>query len=86
VGRWGGEEFLAVVANCLPEQLAAVAERFRMLVASSGLRQVQNLQVTISVGATRAEPSDTVESLVKRADSALFRAKETGRNKVVFVE
>jgi GGDEF domain-containing protein len=60
----------------------SAAERFRALVAGSGLRQFDNLTVTVSIGATLATSTDTVEILVNRADEALYEEKETGRNKV----
>ncbi len=82
VGRWGGEEFLAVVANAPMEILVVVAERMRALVAASGLREPADIAVTISVGVAAARPGDTLVEVTKRADENLYRAKELGRNMV----
>ena len=82
VGRWGGEEFIAVVRNCTEEQLVGIAERFRILTEASTLRREDAPPVTISIGATLGVPEDTRETFVKRADRGLYEAKETGRNRV----
>ena len=85
-GRWGGEEFLAVVVNVDLETLAGVADRMRSLVAQSRLpHEGENITVTLSVGATLVLPSDDVESLLKRADKGLYRSKVGGRNQVTIV-
>ena len=82
VGRWGGDEFLAVVANVQKGTLIEVAERFRSLVASSSVPSANSLRVTVSIGAAIASPDDDMESLMKRADELLYDAKRTGRNRV----
>ena len=86
VARWGGEEFGAIISHVDARQLALVAEKFRAMVAASGLRMPgQALGVTISVGAAAAQAGDTAETLVKRADQALYEAKRQGRNRVCVV-
>jgi diguanylate cyclase (GGDEF)-like protein/PAS domain S-box-containing protein len=83
LGRWGGEEFLAVVPMQLDSQLAPLAGRCRALAERSSLRAGPHVvQVTISIGATMALPSDTVESLVARADDLMYQSKTAGRNRV----
>lgn len=83
VGRWGGEEFLAVVVNVDPEGLWAVAERFRALVKRSTVSGPQGpVSVTISIGASMAEKDDTLETLVKRADANMYQSKKQGRDRV----
>ena len=83
VGRWGGEEFLAVIIAAKQEDLNRVCEKVRMLVKNSALRlEDATLQVTISIGASIVLSQDTIASLVKRADSALYVSKKTGRDKV----
>lgn len=82
-GRWGGEEFLAVVVNVDLETLYTVAERMRALVAQSRLQHNgENLTVTVSVGATLVLPGDDSESLLKRVDEGMYRSKSNGRNQV----
>ncbi len=84
VGRWGGEEFLLVARTVGRDGLARAGERFRVLVESSVCRHAgAEFRVTASVGAAMHKPGDTADSLIARADRALYRAKETGRNRVV---
>ncbi|EMG38059.1 diguanylate cyclase (GGDEF) domain-containing protein [Desulfocurvibacter africanus PCS] len=83
VGRFGGEEFLLVLPGTDSEHAVELAERVRLavqdrLATETGLPSV----VTISLGVATLRPGDNVESLVKRADDALYRAKEKGRNRV----
>jgi len=82
IGRWGGEEFLAVFTNCQEDVLDQLVNKIRMLVENSILK-VNNfeIKVTISVGATMVTPDDTVESVVKRADGLMYQSKEDGRNR-----
>jgi diguanylate cyclase (GGDEF)-like protein/PAS domain S-box-containing protein len=85
VGRWGGEEFLAVIVNVAADRLAEIAERFRVLVERSALprnEQGDEVAVTISLGGTEARPEDTDDSIIERADRKLYLAKQSGRNRV----
>ena len=82
ISRWGGEEYLAVIANVHGEELMATANRCRALVERSFMPSVPSLRVTISVGAALAWPTDTLESVVKRADELMYRSKQEGRNRV----
>jgi diguanylate cyclase (GGDEF)-like protein/PAS domain S-box-containing protein len=82
VGRWGGEEFLAVIANTEAQTLSEIGERFRALVERSALMDPDRVHVTISTGGTHARAEDTVEALVARADEKLYEAKNSGRNRV----
>ncbi len=84
--RTGGEEFVLVLPSTDVEAAERIAERLRKSVASkSFLVAPQKLiPVTISIGlAGLGSSDDTLESLLKRADSALYRAKKEGRNRVV---
>jgi two-component system cell cycle response regulator len=90
VSRYGGEEFVIVMPDADIEVAVHVAERVRGLVAdqqftiSSGPGQ---LPVTVSIGvATTRDPTETTESLIGRADEALYRAKGRGRNCVASAE
>jgi diguanylate cyclase (GGDEF)-like protein/PAS domain S-box-containing protein len=80
IGRWGGEEFIAIVANAEKKELIEVGERMRFLVMHSMLNAPEYLFVTVSIGGTQAEPGDTVETLVRRADEKLYQAKNSGKN------
>ena len=84
LGRWGGEEFLALLPNATDGELRVAAERFRTLVESSALRLPSGLVgVTASIGATLARSDDTPETVVRRADVLMYEAKKGGRNRVV---
>lgn len=82
-GRWGGEEFMVLVNGVKADELYALAERLRALLATSGVAlSNERLCVTVSVGATLALPDDSVLSLVERADALMYRSKEEGKNRV----
>ena len=76
--RWGGDEFLVVLSPCDTPTLTRVAERLRQAVAAI---EVEGTTVTISVGACLAVPGEDLDSLLKRADEALYQAKAEGRNR-----
>ena len=83
VGRWGGEEFITVIANSADvSRLSQVGDRLRAMVAQSALREQPGLRVTVSAGAALANPDDTIETLLRRADEKLYQAKNSGRNRV----
>jgi diguanylate cyclase (GGDEF)-like protein/PAS domain S-box-containing protein len=78
-GRWGGEEFVAVVVNVDPDQLGRIAERFRMLIENSEIRfGGQRIRVTVSIGAVMSRPGEAVDDLVSRADALMYASKESG--------
>ncbi len=82
-GRWGGEEFLAIIRNIDANMLLKVADRMRLLVQNSYLMiEEEKLGVTISIGATLVRDNDSIESMIKRADTSLYHSKENGRNQV----
>ncbi|MBU1039846.1 MAG: GGDEF domain-containing protein [Proteobacteria bacterium] len=81
VNRWGGEEFVALVTNVDAKMFHAIAERMRRLVESSALPMPGGmLQVTVSLGGSLAQDTDTLESLIKRTDELMYRSKGAGRN------
>ncbi len=81
VGRWGGDEFVAVVVNITARELQMIGERIRRLVQESPIIHASTpIKITASVGATLAKGGDTVSSLLKRADGLMHRSKEAGRN------
>jgi len=80
-GRWGGEEFVGIIKNVQEKELEIVAQRVRMLIEKSYLKtNEENLQVTLSIGATIALANDSMEMVIKRADELLYKSKENGRN------
>lgn len=86
-GRWGGEEFLALLVNADLDTAADIAER--MLENTRGLRirvGEQLLHATISIGVAERAPGELYTNTYKRADEALLKAKQTGRDRVVIAE
>jgi len=83
VGRWGGEEFLIVCPGTSREGILVLTEYIRQCVEEYDFVNPNN--ITISFGVTTFQEDDSVVSIIKRADDALYKAKETGRNKVVFI-
>jgi two-component system, cell cycle response regulator len=86
VCRYGGEEFVVVMPDTAPEIAARVAERVRAAVAEQAfdLPSGRVVPVTVSVGIASLEGgADSIAALAKRADTALYDAKNSGRNKVV---
>jgi diguanylate cyclase (GGDEF)-like protein len=88
VGRIGGEEFLCVLESCDAGTALAVAERCRSAVCAApvpvGGATSQETRISISVGMVVAAGSIDlpVEELLRRADEALYRSKQDGRNRV----
>jgi diguanylate cyclase (GGDEF)-like protein/PAS domain S-box-containing protein len=83
VGRWGGDEFVAILPHTAGERLAAVAERYRALVHASPVAVGESrLTITVSIGATTAQRADSADSLLARADALMYASKLAGRNRV----
>lgn len=86
VARYGGEEFVIVLPQTPAPGALAVAENIRRAVALLGIEHAASAQgrITVSVGAAtwQGQRADTVASVVKAADEALYTAKAAGRNKV----
>lgn len=83
VGRWGGEEFLAIIRNVGPKQLRQLGNRLRVLVEKSYVSLGgRNLRVSVSIGATLMGDNDSIDSLTGRADTLLYESKQRGRNRL----
>lgn len=80
-GRWGGEEFMMLLNNTELSTAVYIAELFRRCFANTTYPQAR--PQTVSIGVTQARSDDTVDSLCVRVDTALYKAKQTGKNKVV---
>lgn len=80
-GRWGGEEFLGVFEIKQDYEAVIVAEKIRILVANSEIPyNGENLSVTASIGVTIVRDDDTIDSIIKRADSLMYQSKQKGKN------
>lgn len=90
VARLGGEEFVVVLPNCSFKNSFDVGERIRKAIAEkpfSVSHEVKEIDITISVGvSTSRQKIKSWEELLKRADENLYKAKESGRNRVICEE
>ncbi len=78
LARFGGEEFAALLPEARIDESVEIAEELR----AELVRQMLEASVTVSAGVAQVKADDTVESLIQRADAALYRAKANGRNRV----
>jgi diguanylate cyclase (GGDEF)-like protein len=78
ISRWGGEEFLILLPNTLSEEAAAIAEKLRQTVEDTDYPH--NTKVTCSFGIVQSCHNTDIEIIVDRADSALYKAKKSGKN------
>ncbi len=83
VGRWGGDEFVAIIRNVTHQQLEHLGNRLRVLVEKSYILQGNDkLHVSISIGATLVRDDDSLDTLLKRADALLYASKGAERNRL----
>ena len=81
IGRYGGEEFLVLLPDTGLEHAARIAQRMRSNLSQAAMEP----KVTVSVGVACATRADTLNAIINRADQALYKAKNAGRN-AVFIE
>ncbi len=82
VGRWGGEEFVVILPNITDDMLEKVAERCRINIEESKLQSGgKEVGVTVSIGAVLADPNETADQCVERADTLMYQSKANGRNR-----
>ena len=84
VSRWGGEEFLILFPNTDVKGAEIIAQKIRKTIENSRIKiEDTEIMFTISIGLAYINKEDTkIENLIKRADDALYRSKEEGRNRV----
>lgn len=81
--RWGGEEILVICPKTKPEGAKKVAEKLRLQIAEMRLPSCE-LSISVSMGVANVAATDTFEQAFKRAEDALLRAKNSGRNRVCY--
>ncbi len=84
VARWGGEEFLICCTTIEETDLLPVAETIRQLVANADFDRIGH--ITASLGCAGIVKGESIRELIKRADVALYEAKNTGRNRSMVAE
>lgn len=83
VARYGGEEFVMLCADCDNATATRRAEELRAELAELPMQVLSGKSITSSFGVTEIQPGDSPETILRRADRALYQAKEAGRNMVV---
>jgi len=84
VGRWGGEEFIVICVNSDKKETIELAQRIRQIIEKFSFDTVGHK--TVSLGVCVFKDTDTVNTLTKRADDALYHAKNSNRNCVKFCD
>lgn len=83
VARYGGEEFVMLCADCDNATATRRADEIRMELSQTRQKALSESMITASFGVTELQSGDTPETMLNRADRALYQAKENGRNMVV---
>lgn len=82
--RWAGDELVVALPDTNIDGARRFARSLRRAAARASVKhEEKSIPITLSIGVALSEPSDTAESLVRRADAAMFAAKSAGRNRVV---
>jgi diguanylate cyclase (GGDEF)-like protein len=84
--RYGGEEFVVILEDTALDGAYAVAERIRNEVLRLGIPTERNHPLSVSIGVAARWPGEGVETLLRRADRALYEAKHAGRNRVTLAD
>ncbi len=86
VARYGGEEFVILCPELELMQAAGRAERFRLEIAKLRFAGAPDLRITASFGVSQIEENDTLETVLKRSDKALYESKHNGRNRTTVLK
>ncbi len=78
--RWGGEEFVLLMPETSIEEAKTAVEHLRKLIEQTHFKKVKT--ITCSIGISQFNQDDTIDDILMRSDEALYKAKESGRNKV----
>jgi diguanylate cyclase (GGDEF)-like protein len=84
LSRWGGEEFLFLLPETDEEGAAKLAEKIRRTIEGTPIHYSENkIEITMTFGISMYDPLTSVDDMINRADAALYRGKELGRNRVI---
>ena len=83
IGRWGGEEFLVICPETSLQYTVKIAEKLRQKIKSSSFDN--NIRVTASFGVSEIAANGSGLDIIQKADEALYKAKENGRNQVEYI-
>src|SRR5690606_12757604 len=83
VGRWGGEEFVMIMPGANAKNAMTMAEMIREAVASTVFPLEEGITLSASFGVSERQPNEDFATCFKRADNALYKAKQQGRNRCV---
>ena len=83
LARWGGEEFIILLPNTSEKNAIIVANKIVRKIENRKFKVVGN--ITMSCGVSEVTPNDTLNVWFKRVDDALYKAKDRGRNRVVYM-
>ncbi|MGB3751842.1 MAG: sensor domain-containing diguanylate cyclase [Arcobacteraceae bacterium] len=86
IARWGGEEFVILLPNIKIEDGQKLTERIRLVIEHSiQIQELLSSNITVSIGITEFKEHDTIDTIVKRADEAMYTSKKMGKNQVTVV-
>lgn len=83
--RWGGDEFLVLMGGCTSESAGRAAEKIRAAIAGHPFYfEEHNHYISVSIGIAQYQRDESLESLIRRADNALYESKRQGRNRMIY--
>ncbi|XOV78132.1 MAG: GGDEF domain-containing protein [Aestuariibacter sp.] len=83
--RWGGEEFVLLITNATKQIALNLGQRINQRIGGLPLTASgESFSITVSIGISQADKNDSLQSLLKRSDDALYEAKLAGRNRSIF--
>ena len=83
--RYGGEEFTVILPETTCDSAMRVAERINQVVHDEAFEVVTDKKISVSIGVTQFSPGETISEFIRRADKAMYIAKEEGRNRTVLL-
>jgi diguanylate cyclase (GGDEF)-like protein len=82
LARWGGEEFVVICLDCSVADASSVAEKIRLRIAAGDMDEGSHIPLTASLGVAAMPEADSFSRSFRLADTAMYRAKSSGRNRV----